>query len=141
MDRMEFPRIGPHARCARIPIAKGCCTPGTEFGMFISFDNGVHWQAFQQNMPNVPINDIKVYRKDLIVATQGRGMWIMHNVSAIAQITPQTFVSSVALYKPRDAYRTVTGATFNGPNIEYYLPSAPRDTVGRLEILDAQGSR
>lgn len=120
------------------PDREGLLYAGTEFGMFISFDNGGHWQSFQQNMPNVPINDIKVYRKDLIVATQGRAMWIMHNISALHQITPQSTPASIALYKPRDGYRTVTGTTFNGPNIDYYLPSAPSDTV-RIEILDAQG--
>ncbi|MDB4917873.1 MAG: hypothetical protein JWM95_5517 [Gemmatimonadetes bacterium] len=120
------------------PDREGLLYAGTEFGMFISFDNGAHWQSFQQNMPNVPINDIKVFRKDLIVATQGRAMWIMHNVSALHQIAPQTSASTVALYKPRDGYRTITGTTFNGPNIDYYLPSVPNDTV-RIEIVDAKG--
>ncbi len=120
------------------PDREGLLYAGTEFGMFISFDNGAHWQSFQQNLPNVPINDIKLYRKDLIVATQGRAMWIMHNVSALHQITPQTSASSVVLYKPRNGYRTAAGATFLGPNIDYYLPTTPSDTV-RLEILDAKG--
>ena len=120
------------------PDREGLLYAGTEFGMFISFDNGAHWQSFQQNLPNVPINDIRVYRKDLIVATQGRAMWIMHNVSPLHQITPKTSASAVAVYTPRDGYRTATGTTFNGPNIDYFLPATPADTV-RLEIVDAQG--
>ena len=136
--RNGIPADWPTRAIREDPDREGLLYAGTEFGMFVSFDNGAHWQSFQQNMPNVPINDIKVYRKDLIVATQGRGMWIMHNISALHQITPKTVATTVAVYKPRDGYRTVTGTTFNGPNIDYYLPSAPTDTV-RLEILDASG--
>ena len=54
--------------------------------MFISFDNGAHWQPFNLNMPNVPITDIKVHHKDLIVATQGRAFWILDDISALQQI-------------------------------------------------------
>jgi hypothetical protein len=121
------------------PDREGLLYAGTEFGMFISFDNGAHWQSFQQNLPNVPINDIRLYRKDLIVATQGRAMWIMHDVSPLHQITPKTSASAVAVYAPRDGYRTATGTTFNGPNIDYFLPARPRDPV-TLEIADASGT-
>ena len=55
--------------------------------MFISFDNGAHWQHFDQNMPNVPITDIKRHQKDLIVATQGRSIYIMDDVTPLTQIT------------------------------------------------------
>ena len=57
--------------------------------MFISFDNGAHWQSFQLNMPIAPINDIKVHQKDLVIATQGRAMWIFDNLTALHQIAPQ----------------------------------------------------
>ena len=50
--------------------------------MYISFDNGGHWQPFNLNLPQVPINDIKVHHKDLVVATQGRAIWILDNLSA-----------------------------------------------------------
>ncbi|MEQ1694012.1 MAG: hypothetical protein ABMA00_22165, partial [Gemmatimonas sp.] len=120
------------------PSREGLLYAGTEFGMFVSFDNGAHWQAFQLNLPNVPINDIKVHKKDLVVATQGRAMWIIDNLSALHQITPQTSTQSVTLFKPRDGFRTATAAAYLGPQVEYYLPVAPRDTV-RMEILDAEG--
>ena len=68
------------------PDREGLLYAGTEFGLFISFDNGAHWQSFQQNLPNVPVADLKVFRKDLIVATQGRAFWILDNVSALHQI-------------------------------------------------------
>jgi photosystem II stability/assembly factor-like uncharacterized protein len=121
------------------PTREGLLYAGTEFGMFISFDNGAHWQSFQLNMPNVPINDIKVYHKDLVIATQGRGMFILDNLSALEQITPQTAGSKLVAFAPRASYRTSTAAAILGPQIEYYLADAVRDTV-TIEILDAKGA-
>ncbi len=122
------------------PDREGLLYAGTEFGMFISFDNGAHWQSFQLNLPNVPVADLKVFRKDLIVGTQGRSIWILDNVSALAQITPQLRTDRPFLYQPRDGYRTRTGANILGPNIEYYLPSAPGGAV-TLDILKPNGER
>ena len=71
------------------PDREGLLYAGTEFGMFISFDNGAHWQSFQLNLPNVPITDIKVHRKDLVVSTQGRAIWILDNLSSLHQVNAQ----------------------------------------------------
>jgi len=71
------------------PDREGLLYAGTEFGMFISFDNGAHWQSFQLNLPNVPITDIKVHRKDLIVSTQGRSFWIIDDISSLHQLTTE----------------------------------------------------
>ncbi|HSQ28422.1 MAG TPA: hypothetical protein VLN49_01150, partial [Gemmatimonadaceae bacterium] len=57
------------------PVREGLLYAGTEFGMFVSFDNGTHWQAFQLDLPNVPVTDIKVHHDDLVIATQGRSLW------------------------------------------------------------------
>ena len=121
------------------PDREGLLYAGTEFGMFISFDNGAHWQPFRQNMPHVPINDIRVHRKDLVVATQGRGVWILDNLSALHQITPAVASGAPHMYGTRPGYRTRDGAEVLGPMVEYYLPSVP-DGVLRLEILDAAGA-
>ena len=118
------------------PDRAGLLYAGTEFGMFISFDNGAHWQSFQLNLPNVPINDIKVHHKDLVVATQGRGMYIIDNLSALHQITPQTAQENLKVFQPRVGYRIAVGSAFLGPQVDYYLGSKV-DTV-RIEILDAQ---
>ncbi len=120
------------------PSREGLLYAGTEFGMFVSFDNGGHWQSFQLNLPNVPINDIKVHKKDLVIATQGRSMWIIDNLSALHQITPSTSASAMTLFAPRDGYRTAAAPALLGPQIDYILPAGVRDTV-RLEILDAAG--
>jgi hypothetical protein len=110
---------------------------GTEFGMFISFDNGTHWQSFQLNLPNVPVTDIKVHHNDLIVSTQGRAFWIMDNISSLRELSAQMNQSEAHLFKPRDAYRTRTAAANLGPQIDYYLPSSSSPVS--VEILDAKG--
>ena len=121
------------------PDREGLLYAGTEFGMFISFDNGKHWQSFQLNLPNVPISDIKVHQKNLVVSTQGRAFWIVDNVTSLHQLTSQLDKSRVHLFKPRDGYRTRVGPNSLGPMIEYYLPSAPAQAVV-IEILDAKGN-
>jgi len=121
------------------PDREGLLYAGTEFGMFISFDNGSHWQSFQLNLPNVPIADIKVHHKDLIVATQGRAFWILDNVTSLHQLTSQLKPSETRLFKPRDGYRTRVAPNSLGPTIDYYLPSVPSEPVV-IEILDAKGT-
>jgi photosystem II stability/assembly factor-like uncharacterized protein len=120
------------------PDREGLLYAGTEFGLFISFDNGAHWQSFQLNLPNVPVTDIKVHHKDLVVSTQGRAFWILDNISSLHQLTPQVTTSEVHLFNPRDGYRTRVGPTALGPTIEYYLPAALTGPV-TIEILDAKG--
>jgi len=121
------------------PDREGLLYAGTEFGMFISFDNGRHWQPFQLNLPNVPVTDIKLHRNDLIVSTQGRSFWIVDNISSLHQLTPQTTTTDAYLFKPRDGYRTRVAPTNLGPALEYYLPANVAGPV-ILEILDAKGA-
>jgi photosystem II stability/assembly factor-like uncharacterized protein len=121
------------------PDREGLLYAGTEFGMFISFDNGTHWQSFQLNLPKVPITDIKVHRKDLVVSTQGRAFWILDNISSLHQLNPQITTSTTYLFKPRDGYRTRLNPNILGPNIEYYLPATPNGPV-IIEILDSKGA-
>jgi photosystem II stability/assembly factor-like uncharacterized protein len=120
------------------PDREGLLYAGTEFGMFISFDNGGHWQTFQLNLPNVPVTDIKVHQKDLVLSTQGRSFWILDNISSLHQLTSAT-TSEVHLFKPRDGYRTRVAPNNLGPTIEYFLPAAPAGPV-TIEILDAKGA-
>jgi photosystem II stability/assembly factor-like uncharacterized protein len=121
------------------PDREGLLYAGTEFGLFISFDNGARWQPFQLNLPNVPINDIRVHHKDLIIATQGRALWILDDLSPLHQLGAGVSASEVQLYRPRDGYRTRTGAEYLSPTLTYYLPSAPAGVV-KVEILDSAGA-
>jgi photosystem II stability/assembly factor-like uncharacterized protein len=120
------------------PDREGLLYAGTEFGMFISFDNGGHWQPFQLNLPNVPVTDIKVHRKDLVVSTQGRAIWILDNLTSLHQLSPQVKAADVYLFKPRDGYRTRVGPSNLGPVVDSYLPAAPAEEVV-IEVLDAKG--
>jgi len=120
------------------PDREGLLYAGTEFGLFISFDDGGNWQPFQLNMANVPINDIQIKNKDLLIATQGRAMWSLDNLSVLHQVTPQTRLSETHLFAPRDGYRTATAAQILGPNIDYYLPTPASGTV-TVDILAQAG--
>jgi len=68
------------------PDREGLLYAGTEFGAFVSFDNGGHWQSLQQNLPATPVTDIRVHRKDLVIATMGRSFWIMDDITPLQQI-------------------------------------------------------
>ncbi len=120
------------------PDREGLLYAGTEFGLFISYDNGARWQPFQFNLPATPVTDIKVHRKDLIVATQGRSFWVFDNLSAVQQLAPTSSTQEVRLFKPREGYRTRTSANLLGPMVEFYLPMASPDSV-TIDILDAGG--
>jgi hypothetical protein len=117
------------------PDREGLLYAGTEYGMFISFDNGASWHSFQQNLPATVISDAKVYRKDLIIATQGRGYWIVDNLTPLHQMTDQVASAPVHLFTPREAYR-MSG---NSAPIDFYLEATPRGAV-MLEILDPAGN-
>jgi hypothetical protein len=121
------------------PDREGLLYAGTEFGMFISFDNGTHWQPFQLNLPNVPVTDIKLHNHDLIVSTQGRAFWIIDDISSLHQLKPSIATSDIHLFKPRDGYRTRVAPANLGPAIEYYLPAASNAPV-TIDILDAKGA-
>jgi photosystem II stability/assembly factor-like uncharacterized protein len=120
------------------PDREGLLYAGTEFGLYVSFDNGLHWQSMQANLPNVPVTDIKVHHKDLVVSTQGRSFWILDNISALHQVAPAMSPSQVHLFKPRDGYRTRVAPSVLGPAIEYYLPASSTGPVV-VDILDAKG--
>ena len=67
-------------------IRPGLLYAGTEFGIYVSFDDGAHWQSLQQSLPVTSVRDIDVHGDDLVIATHGRGFWIMDDVSALRQM-------------------------------------------------------
>jgi len=121
------------------PDREGLLYAGTEFGMFISFDNGAHWQSFQLNLPATPITDIKVYQKNLLVSTQGRSIWMLDNVTPLHQLSPSVLPVAAYVFKPRDGYRTRVSPERLGPQVDYFLPAVPAGPV-TVEILDAKGA-
>jgi photosystem II stability/assembly factor-like uncharacterized protein len=131
------------------PVRRGLLYAGTERGVFVSFDDGAHWQSLQLNLPATPIHDLVVKGDDLVVATHGRSFWILDDVTPLRQIKPGTQAENVVLYAPQTALRlhypdAVDSRHPVGENppagalIDYVLKSAPKDEL-TIDILDAQG--
>ena len=133
------------------PERPGLLYAGTEFGMYVSFDDGAHWQPFQLNLPVTPVTDIKVYRGDLILSTMGRAFWILDDLSPLRQLDPEVAASGRHLFHPRPAYRMRYGGFGFGRRgpadpeypppgafIDYLLTDADGDVS--LEILDGDGT-
>jgi photosystem II stability/assembly factor-like uncharacterized protein len=132
------------------PDKQGILYAGTELGMYVSFDDGANWQSLQLNIPQVPITDLAIKENDLIAATQGRGYWILDNISLLHQLEPSIKSAKYQLFKPEPTYNNMGGqrrdSKFAGKNpisgvgIHYYLAQKPdTSNVVSLEILDPQG--
>jgi len=131
------------------PKRKGLLYAGTELGVFVTFDDGAHWQPLQLNLPQSPIHDLVVKDDDLIVATHGRSFWILDDVTPLRQVNAQSAQPDVILYQPQTALRLhspdevdkrqpVGDNPPSGAIIDYYFKTAPKEEVS-LEILDASG--
>jgi len=128
------------------PKRKGLLYTGTEKGMYISFDDGKNWQPFQQNLPIVPITDLAIKEDNLIVATQGRSLWIIDDLTPLHQLNSSTLKKEVVLYKPKDAYnlsggngRTSRTAGTNhagGVAVNYFIKSANKEDTISLSFYD-----
>ena len=135
------------------PARKGLLYAATELGMAVSFDDAAHWQALQLNLPAVSVRDIAVHGDDVVIATHGRGFWILDNATVLQQIDERTAASDAVLFKPATAVRFNPDSFFgtplppeepqaknppDGAVIDFYLKSAPGGEV-RLDVLDAKG--
>ncbi|MEJ2319730.1 MAG: glycosyl hydrolase [Gemmatimonadales bacterium] len=130
------------------PERQGLLFAGTEYGMYISFDDGARWQPLQLNLPVTPITDLQVHHGDLVVATQGRSFWILDDLSPLRQLTEEVARSDAYLYEPANAYRARFGYNDNfgfspdtvpgGALFHFYLAEAPTEQVA-LQILDESG--
>ncbi|RPJ70450.1 MAG: hypothetical protein EHM24_15500 [Acidobacteria bacterium] len=136
------------------PDREGLLYAGTEFGFFVSFDNGTRWQPFQQNLPVTPVTDLRVHKQDLVISTMGRGFWILDNVTPLHQAAMavagglKTSDWKPGVLAPRAAWRTRHQAMGSRPDqpqypapgaiVDYYLASEPSGEV-TIEILDAGG--
>jgi photosystem II stability/assembly factor-like uncharacterized protein len=146
------------------PAKRGLLVAGTERGVWMSPDDGAHWQSMRLNLPFVPVHDLTFKQGDLIVATHGRGFYIMDDITTLEQMNDAVKGSASHLFKPRDQYRLASGGGFGGgfgggrggvvtpenapvhptgqnpPQgvvIQYWLGSA--DQPVDLEFLDATG--
>ncbi len=134
------------------PKRAGLLYAGTEFGMYISFDDGISWKPFQLNLPLVPITDLTIKNDNLIAATQGRSFWLIDDLTPLHQLSESIAKSEVHLFKPMPSYRMNGGQGGrrgesktegknhpNGVMIHYYLKDTAK-TKGMLEILETNGT-
>ena len=134
---------------------KGLLYAGTEYGMYISYDDGENWKKFQLNLPVVSITDLTIKENDLIVATQGRGFWVIDDLSVLQQKESKILDENLHVFAVNDSYRTegggrrgfraqgggaqnmgenpVGGAVFN-----YYLKNATDSSKVSITIFDKQ---
>jgi photosystem II stability/assembly factor-like uncharacterized protein len=96
------------------PGRKGLLYAGTETGVYVSFDDGSHWQSMRLNLPVVPVHDLLVKDGDLVAATHGRSFWVLDNVALLHQVTAQTMTDAVKLFEPRTTTRFGRGAALAG---------------------------
>jgi photosystem II stability/assembly factor-like uncharacterized protein len=112
------------------PVRPGLLYAGTEFGICVSFDDGAHWQSLQQSLPITSVRDIDVHGNDLVIATHGRGFWIMDDVSALRQMD-DVHSGAVTLFRPADAIR-VRAASFTGTPMPKDEPMAANPPDGAI---------
>jgi photosystem II stability/assembly factor-like uncharacterized protein len=132
-------------------VRKGLLFAGTENSVWVSFDDGDHWQTLQLNLPHTSMRDLWIHDNDLIVATHGRSLWILDDFAPLREVSAE-LANSAHLFVPSDAYRvqrdTYTDTPVppdepmaenppDGAPIDYYLPSSASAVT--LEIADAQG--
>ncbi|HXY31549.1 MAG TPA: hypothetical protein VEI06_12635 [Gemmatimonadaceae bacterium] len=137
------------------PARRGLLYLGEEGGLYVSFDDGANWQSLQAGMPRAPVYGLAIQQHfgDLVVATYGRGFWILDDIASLRALTPEVLAKSAYLFTPRDAYRfrtveppfapfedpTVGKNPTYGASIDYWLKSAEKDSL-TLTILDSAGT-
>ncbi len=147
-----LPEIGPVDTVREDPARKGLLYAGTENSVWVSFDDGDHWQSLQLNLPHTSMRDLWVQDDDLIVATHGRSFWILDDIAPLRELAATT-ADADHLFTPATAYRIQRDintdtplppdepAAANPPDgaiIDFYLSRASSGPV-TLEILDARG--
>ena len=135
------------------PQRPGLLFAGTERAVFVSFDDGDHWQSLQLNLPPASMRDLAFHGDDLIVATHGRGFWVLDDITALRQLTSEVADANAVLFQPAAAIAITPGSDYgtpqprdealadnppNGAIIDYYL-KADAATPLTLEILDPAG--
>jgi hypothetical protein len=134
---------------------KGLLFAGTEAAVWVSFDDGDHWQSLQLNLPTTDVTDFAVHGNDLVAATFGRGLWVVDDISPLRELSAKDFGSPVHFFKPQPAMRVRWDnnnetplvpefpASENPPDgaILYYSLKNTVKSEMTLDVLDAKGNR
>jgi photosystem II stability/assembly factor-like uncharacterized protein len=115
------------------PHRRGLLYAATQQGVYVSYDDGSSWQSLTLNLPDIPLVDLAVEDNELVVASHGRGFWVLDNVAPLRQVTPQVLASGAQLFEPPVGVRS-------GPEvaISWWLGEAPKRA--KLEIVDSTGA-
>ncbi|NVK56762.1 MAG: glycosyl hydrolase [Alteromonadaceae bacterium] len=126
---------------------EGMLFAGTENGMFVSFDDGDNWQKLDLNLPPVAITDMTVKGDDLVVATQGRGFWILDDISPLREVHKSLEDETLFQFEPVDGVRLLSGGSMSdqpqagnpprGVTFRYYLKDKLEEQTLRIDIFDA----
>ncbi|NJN42264.1 MAG: glycosyl hydrolase [Flammeovirgaceae bacterium] len=130
---------------------QGLLYAGTEFGMYISFDDGSSWKPFQLNLPIVPITDLTIKNNNLIAATQGRSFWLIDDITPLHQLNDNVAKSGSHLFAPMPSYRMGGGGFFRGASkteganhpggvMIHYIVKDTAKLKASLEILESNGT-
>lgn len=131
-------------------VREGLLYCGTEGGMYISFDDGMSWQSFDLNLPQVPITDLTIKDHNLIAATQGRSFWLIDDITPLHQLDEKIANSDHHLFEPAPSYRMGSGFSFGrspksagknhpgGVMVNFYLKEVPEEEV-KLGFYEPDG--
>ncbi len=148
----SLPADAPADTVREDPVRKGLLFAGTETSVWVSFDDGDHWQSLQLNLPHTSMRDFAIHENDLVVATHGRSFWILDDITPLRQLADTT-ASADYLFKPEQAYRVrrstnpdtpippdepVGQNPPDGAILDYFL-AQPASGPVTLEIIDAKG--
>ena len=115
------------------PTRRGLLYAATQHGVYLSYDDGATWQSLSLNLPDLPVVDLVVEGNELVIATHGRGFWVLDDIAALRQATPAVLAGPAHLFTPPAGVRTGPGVA-----ISWWLAKAP--TALRLEIVDSAGT-
>ena len=122
------------------PVRKGLLFAGSETGAYVSFDAGASWQSLQRNLPAIAVTNMRVKNNDLVVATHGRGFWIMDNISSLRQVTPAVAAAPAHLFQPAPAIRSA-GGRGSGRGVPRGRACSSRAPGGRSRRSRTAGAR
>lgn len=147
-----LPTTGPINAVREDPVRKGLIFAGSENAVYVSFDEGEHWQSLRLNMPATSIRDLVIKDDDLVLGTHGRGFWILDDITPLRQLTTTSLQTQ--LFQPQTAIQVRWNmntdtplpqeepAGSNPPDgaiINYFLADDAKGDI-KLEIKDAQGN-
>ena len=112
---------------------RGLLYAAGQHGVYLSYDDGMHWQSLRLNMPDVPVADLIVEGNELVIATHGRGFWVLDNIAPLRQMSTVVASAAAHLYAPPVAIRSGVPVT-----ITWTLAQSPRRAA--LEVLDSTGT-